>query len=158
MSERDRIRMTEQEATAFLEECTRAYVTTNGPDGWPHVVPLSYLLLDGDVVFWTDGISRKVRNLRADDRMGCLVEAGDDIGSFRAVQLQGRAEIFDDHQASAEVGTRLFARYSDGRLDPRAEAYATALAPQRVVIRLHAERTVSWDHRKMMVDLGAMGS
>jgi PPOX class probable F420-dependent enzyme len=150
--------MTAKEATAFLEECTRAYVTTNGPDGWPHVVPLSYIFLVGDVVFWTDGTSRKVRNLRADDRMGCLVEQGDGIANFRAVQLQGRAEMIDDHQTSAEVGVWLFAGYSDGLMDPRAEAYATALAPQRVVIRLHAERTVSWDHRKMMVDLDAMGS
>jgi PPOX class probable F420-dependent enzyme len=152
------MRMTVEEVAAFLEECTRAYVTTNGPDGWPHVVPLSFILLDGDVAFWTDGSSRKVRNLRADDRMGCLLEQGEDIGSFRAVQLQGRAEIIDDHRTSAEIGTRLFARYSDGPLDPRAEAYATGLAPQRVVIRLHAERTVSWDHRKVMVDLDSMGS
>jgi|HubBroStandDraft_6_1064221.scaffolds.fasta_scaffold1101655_2 PPOX class probable F420-dependent enzyme len=152
------MRMTDEEVHAFLEECTRAYVTTNGPDGWPHVVPLSYILLDGDVAFWTDGTSRKVRNLRADDRMGCLVEQGDDIGNFRAVQLQGRAEIIDDHRTSAEVGTRLFARYSDGPLDPGAEAYAATLAPLRVVIRLHAARTVSWDHRKVMVDLDAMGS
>ena len=150
--------MTAPEVQAFLEECTRAYVTTNGPDGWPHVVPLSYILLDGDVAFWTDGTSRKVRNLRADDRMGCLVEQGDDIGNFRAVQLQGRAKIIEDHQTSAEVGARLFARYSDGPLDPRAEAYAAALAPLRAVIRLHAERTVSWDHRKVMVDLDALGS
>jgi PPOX class probable F420-dependent enzyme len=152
------MRMTDPEVTAFLEECTRAYVTTNGPEGWPHVVPLSFILLDGDVAFWTDGSSRKVRNLRDDDRIGCLMEQGEDISNFRAVQLQGRAAIIDDHQTSAEVGTRLFARYSEGPLDPQAEAYATALAPQRVVIRLHAERTVSWDHRKVMVDLDAMGS
>jgi PPOX class probable F420-dependent enzyme len=152
------MRMTAQEVVAFLEECTRAYVTTNGSDGWPHVVPLSYILLDGQVAFWTDGTSRKVRNLRADDRMGCLMERGDDVGNFQAVQLSGRAEIIDDHQTSTEVGTRLFARYSEGPLDPRAEAYATVLASQRVVIRLHAERTVSWDHRKVMVDLDAMGS
>lgn len=158
MSERDRMRMSDREVAAFLEECTRAYVTTNGADGWPHVVPLSYILLDGDIVCWTDGASRKVRNLRADNRMGCLVEQGDDIGNFRAVQLQGRAEIIEDQQTSAGVGTRLFARYSEGPLDPRAEAYASALASQRVVIRLHAERTVSWDHRKTMVDLDVMGS
>jgi PPOX class probable F420-dependent enzyme len=152
------MQMTDEEVAVFLEESTRAYVSTNGSDGWPHVVPLSFILLGGDVVFWTDGTSRKVRNLRADDRISCLMEQGDDISSFRAVQLQGRAEITDDRRISAEVGARLFARYSDGPLDPRAEAYAAALAPQRVVIRLHAERTVSWDHRKVMVDLDAMGS
>jgi nitroimidazol reductase NimA-like FMN-containing flavoprotein (pyridoxamine 5'-phosphate oxidase superfamily) len=150
--------MTDQEVGAFLDECTRAYVTTNGTNGWPHVVPLSYILLDGQVAFWTDGTSRKVRNLRADDRMSCLMEHGDDVGNFRAVQLSGRAEIIDDHQTSTDVGARLFARYSEAPLDPRTEAYATALARQRVVIRMHAEWTVSWDHRKVMVDLGAMGS
>jgi general stress protein 26 len=152
------MRMTDQEVAPFLEQRTRAYVTTNGPGGWPHVVPLPYVLVDGDVTFWTDGTSRKVRNLRVDDRMGCLLEQGDDIANFRAVQLEGRAEIIEDHQTSAEVGTWLFAWYSEGPLDPRAEAYAAALAPQRVVGRLHSERTVSWDHRKVMVDLDAMGS
>ncbi|HZT65503.1 MAG TPA: pyridoxamine 5'-phosphate oxidase family protein [Acidimicrobiales bacterium] len=158
MSQRNQMRMSEQEVRQLLERGRKAYVTTNGHDGWPHVVPLSYDLLEGDVAFWTDGESRKVRNLRVDDRVTCLVEEGDRLDQFRAVQLLGRAQIIDDYQSSADFGRSLFTRYSDGELDPAAEAYAAVLAHQRVIVRVKAEKVVSWDHRKVMVDLGAIGS
>lgn len=158
MSERDLMRMSPEEVEVFLDRGRKAYVSTNGPEGWPHVVPLAYLLHDGDVVFWTDGASRKVRNLRADDRLSCLVEEGDRLEEYRAVQLSGRAEIIEDLEASASMGIRLFERYSEGPLAPEAEAYARTLAAQRVAVHLRADRVVSWDHRKVMVDLGRIGS
>ncbi|MGH9057744.1 MAG: pyridoxamine 5'-phosphate oxidase family protein [Acidimicrobiales bacterium] len=157
-SERDQLRMDEQEVRAFVEEGRRVQVTTNGPDGWPHVVPMSYVVLDGAVVLWTDGNSRKVRNLRDDDRMTCLFERGDDVSEFRAVQLRGNAEIVDDYDRSLDAGRALFSRYSGGPLDSRTEDYVRLLAHQRVAVRLHVQGVVSWDHRKMAVDVRTIGS
>ncbi|MGH9115798.1 MAG: pyridoxamine 5'-phosphate oxidase family protein [Acidimicrobiales bacterium] len=157
-SERDLLRMDEQEVVTFLEAGRRAQVSTNGPDGWPHVVPMSYVVLDGDVVLWTDGVSRKVRNLRCDDRMTCLVEKGDTVAEFRAVQIRGTAEIVDDYDRSLETGRALFSRYRGGPLDSQTEDYVRSLAHQRVAVRLHAKGVVSWDHRKMAVDVRTIGS
>lgn len=150
--------MTAQEVSAFLDEGRRAYLATNGAEGWPHVVPLSYMLLDGRIAFWTDGGSQKVQNLRRDARATVLVEAGDRVEEFRAVQIRGRAEIIDGYDESRGAGETLFARQSDEPLPPEAIAYVAALANQRVVVKVEPERVVSWDHRKVMVDLQKIGS
>lgn len=150
--------MTDEEAWSYLEEGRRAQLCTNGADGWPHVVPLSYFVDGRALVFWTDGQSRKVRNIRRDDRVSCLVEAGDGIEEYRAVQIQGQAELVDEYGRSLTCGKTLFERYAGGALDDNVEAYVAMLAHQRTVVTVRPVRLISWDHRKMNVDLRTIGS
>jgi PPOX class probable F420-dependent enzyme len=150
--------MTEAEVWSFLADHRRVQVCTNGPDGWPHVVPMSYYMDDGAVFLWTDGDSRKIRNLRADDRISLLVEEGSGIEDFRAVQIRGRAELIEDHDASARIGTKLFERHAGSALDEAGLAYVDSLAHLRTGVRVVPGPIVSWDHRKMHVDIRTIGS
>src|SRR5262245_10161253 len=100
MSERERLRMTDEEIKAHLDGCYRMQLATIDADGSPHRVPLAYMWFDGERAFWTDPGSRKVRNLRRDPRVTCLIETGDGPEQFRAVQISGRAEVFDDPETS----------------------------------------------------------
>ena len=157
-SGRDALRMSEEEVWSFLSQGRRVQVCTNGADGWPHIVPLSYFVQDRTLVVWTDGDSRKVANLRRDDRVTCLVEEGEGINDFRAVQVQGRAELLEDYEESRHVGTTLFERYAGGPLDATGLEYVVALAHLRVGVRIRPTNIVSWDHRKVQVDVQAIGS
>jgi len=156
-SARDALRMTNAEVAAFLDEGRRAQVATCGSDGWPHVVPLSYLLLDGQVAFWTDGDSQKVANLRRDPRISVLVERGNSVDEFRAVQLRGFAAVDEDYERSVAAGAALFSRYSPVPLPEEALVNVRALAHHRVVVRVRVEKVVSWDHRKMALSLHELG-
>lgn len=157
MSVRDLLRMSDEETAAFLQEGRRAQVATCGSDGWPHIVPLSYLLVDGKPAFWTDGDSQKVKNLRRDPRISVLVEKGNAVEEFRAVQLRGYAEVVDDYARSVAAGRALFERYSPEPLPPEALAHVETLAHQRVLVTVRVEKVVSWDHRKMAVTLEEVG-
>ncbi len=66
-----------------------------------------------------------------------------------AVQLRGRAELIDDLQSSRRAGELLFARHGSGPLTEEARSAVAALAPHRVVVVVHPDRVVSWDHRKL---------
>ena len=140
--------MSAEDVADFLDSQRRAHVGTINADGTPHVVPLSYVVIDGLVTFWTDPRSRKVANLRRDPRMTCLVEAGDHFAEFRAAQLTGRTELGEDHDTSLRVGLALFERAS-GRLDDDLRAAVHALVGDRIALTLHPERVVTWDHRKL---------
>ena len=54
MSERERLRMSDKEVQALLDECRRVQVGTINPDGSVHLVPLSFMRFDGQLAFWTD--------------------------------------------------------------------------------------------------------
>ena len=140
--------MSNDEVVAFLDGERRAHVATINADGSPHVVPLSYVVIDGLLTFWTDPRSRKVANLRRDARMTCLVEAGDRFEEFRAVQLSGRVELGEDRVTSERVGLALFERAS-GQLTERERAAVAALVDERIALTLHPDRVVTWDHRKV---------
>jgi PPOX class probable F420-dependent enzyme len=147
MSERERLRMTDDEVKAHLDACHRMQVATLDADGSPHLVPLAYMWFDGELAFWTDPESRKVRNLRRDPRIACLVETGDGVDEIRAVQITGRAEVIDELETSRRAGEALTTRYS-GPLDDAGRKWVESRAPVRVVVIVRPERVVSWDHRK----------
>ncbi|HET7407266.1 MAG TPA: pyridoxamine 5'-phosphate oxidase family protein [Mycobacteriales bacterium] len=156
-SVRQSLAMSDDEVTAFLGEGRRAQVATCGADGWPHVVPLSYMLLDGQVSFWTDGESQKVANLRRDARISVLVERGNSVEEFRAVLLRGYADVDDGYESSVAAGCTLFTRYSPVPLPEEALAHIRKLAHQRVTVRVQVEKVVSWDHRKGAASLEQLG-
>jgi PPOX class probable F420-dependent enzyme len=142
---------------AFLDGERRAHVATINADGSPHVVPLSYVVIDGLLTFWTHPQSRKVANLRRDARMTCLVEAGDRFEEFRAVQLAGRVELGEDRATSERVGLALFTRAS-GQLTEKLRATVSALVDERIALTLHPDRVVTWDHRKVAdLDVSRIG-
>jgi PPOX class probable F420-dependent enzyme len=148
MSQRDGLAMADDEVTAFLEASWRAHVATINADGTPHVVPLSYVMLDGRLTVWTDPRSRKVANLRRDPRITCLVEDGAQFAELRAVQLSGRAVLGYDPETSLRVGLALFERAS-GELNDELRDTVAGLVATRVAVTVHPERIVSWDHRKL---------
>jgi PPOX class probable F420-dependent enzyme len=148
MSQRDLMAMSDEEVAAFLAERRRAQLATVNADGSPHLVPMSYVLIDGRLTVWTHPRSRKVLNLRRDPRITVLVEDGAAFAEFRAVQLSGRAEITPDAGSSRRVGLALFERAA-GYLDDQIRETVDGLVPERVGITVHPERVVSWDHRKL---------
>ena len=140
--------MTPVEVDEFLAGERRAHLATIDGDGTPHVVPLSYVVIDGRVTFWTDPQSRKIGNIRRDPRITCLVETGSEFAEFRAVQLHGRAELGEDVETSRRTGLALYERAA-GTLTDEMRAAVDAMAADRVAVTVVPERVVSWDHRKL---------
>src|SRR5258707_14419616 len=104
MKRRDLIRMPDEEVRAFLEEGRTLQVATIGRDGFPHLVAMWYVLIDGEVAFWTYARSQKVVNLRRDSRLACLVEAGGRYDEPRGGQIKGHGGVYDDPTGVQRVG------------------------------------------------------
>ena len=144
MSARSRIAMTAEEVQAFLEQERTLTVATVGTDGWPHVVPLWYVLRDGECWAWTYAKSQKVRNLERESRCTLQVEAGDTYMELRGVMMKGAAAIHREPEVVAAVGTELARRYGESKGHVRPEQ-----AAKRVALQFVTARVVSWDHRKL---------
>jgi PPOX class probable F420-dependent enzyme len=149
MSTRDRIKMSAEERLAFIDGERTVIVTSFGPSGWPHSMPMWFVLREGEVWMWTYRASQKVRNLERDPRATLLVEAGESYDQLRGVMVEAEAELIDDHDAVLALGRELGGRYAPGAEGPEAEAALADQAAKRVAIRFHPRRVVSWDHRKL---------
>jgi PPOX class probable F420-dependent enzyme len=151
MSRRDQIKLSPEEQRELLESERVVQVATMGPRGWPHVMPLWYVIRDGEIWVWTYAKSQKVKNLERDHRATLLIETGEEYQELRGIQIEAEAELIRDPERVLAYGKELTIRYTEGidSIEGDAAAALEAQAPKRVAIRFHAVRTATWDHRKL---------
>jgi general stress protein 26 len=149
VSRRDQIKMTDAEVLAFLGEERIVVCATNGKDGFPHLMPLWYVVRDGELWAWTFAKSQKVKNLERDARATLQVEAGDSYDQLRGVMFKTEVEIVRDTELVAGLGMEIFAKYTGGDLGDEVRAMVLKQAEKRVGMRFAERERATWDHRKL---------
>jgi PPOX class probable F420-dependent enzyme len=151
MSQRDQIRMTEQEVERFLEQGRTLSVATINPDGAPHLAAMWYALIDGKISMWMYAKSQKALNLRRDPRITCMMESGATYGELRGVQMRGRATLVEDVVRVQALGEAIYRRNAspDGALTPQQLQIIAAQAPKRIGVVIEPLAIASWDHSKL---------
>ena len=150
MNRREAIRFTEEEALAFLESEKTVICATNGHDGFPHLMPLWYVVRDSRIWAWTYAKSQKVRNLERDPRATLQIETGIEYAELRGVMLRTEAVIHRDDATKLAFVEQHAARYAPPVVDHEAmRAGFAAQVPTRVAIEFKELGRVSWDHRKL---------
>ena len=141
--------MTTEEAASFLADQRVVICASHGPRGWPHLMPLWYTVRDQDIWAWTYAKSQKVRNLERDNRATLQIEDGVEYQELRGLMIEVQTVIHRDTERVAKFGAELFERYGTGATGPEFLDAVRAQAAKRVALQFIAERTASWDHRKL---------
>lgn len=151
MSRRDQIKLSEAELLELLESERVAVVSSNGPRGFPHSMPLWYVPREGEVWVWTYAKSQKVRNLERDPRATVLIETGHEYGELRGAMIESEAQLHRDFETVLGFAEELTVRYAEGidSVEGDAKAALEAQAPKRVAIHFKPLRIATWDHRKL---------
>ena len=150
MNRRAQIAMSHEEVAAFLDEQRVVTCATLGRDGWPHLMPLWYVVRDGTVWAWTYAKSQKAKNLERDPRATLQVEAGETYDQLRGLMLRTEAVLHRDAETILAFVEELAPRYAPPGADPAAmrDGFAKQV-PKRVAIEFTEVGRVSWDHRKL---------
>jgi hypothetical protein len=150
VSRRDAIKMDPGEVQAFLEEQKTVTCATHGHDGFPHLMPLWYVLRDARLWGWTYAKSQKAKNLERDPRATLLVEAGLDYAELRGVMLRCDVVIHRELEVVEGIAMELVDRYSGPgpEFDGVRDGFRKQ-APKRVGLEFVERERVTWDHRKL---------
>jgi PPOX class probable F420-dependent enzyme len=151
MSRRDQIKLSEEELLELFGEERIAVVSSLGPRGWPHSMPMWFVPREGEIWIWTYAKSQKVRNLERDPRATILIESGREYSELRGASIEAEAELHRDPDTVLAFAEELTLRYAEGisSIDGDAKAALEAQAPKRVAIHFNPLRTATWDHRKL---------
>jgi PPOX class probable F420-dependent enzyme len=152
VSRRDQFKMSDAEVGAFLDEERTVICATLGRDGFPHLMPLWYVVRDGQLWSWTFTKSQKVRNLEREPRATLQIEAGIDYPQLRGVMLKCDVTIHRDTDDVGALGLELFERYragGPGEVGEDVRAMVLAQAPKRVALQFVERSRATWDHRKL---------
>ncbi|MER6989231.1 PPOX class F420-dependent oxidoreductase [Saccharopolyspora hirsuta] len=147
-NQRSEVQMTPEEIAAFVSAQRTATLITLGPSGHPHAVAMWFAVVDGTLWFETKAKAQKAVNIRRDPRVTVLIEDGLTYDVLRGVSMEGRAELVDDAEALWTVGVDMWERYH-GPYGEEVKPLVETMLHKRVAVRLHVDRTRSWDHRKL---------
>jgi nitroimidazol reductase NimA-like FMN-containing flavoprotein (pyridoxamine 5'-phosphate oxidase superfamily) len=160
MSRRTQIQMSDEQVLAFLGQERTVVCATIGPRGWPHLMPLWYVVRDAaagaQIWAWTYAASQKTLNLERDPRATLQVETGEQYQDLRGVMFECDVVIHRDPETVAALGQEIFARYAAPRGEPPVKELAPEVgemvqkqATKRVAFQFVERRRASWDHRKL---------
>jgi len=148
VSRRSQVEMTAEEVAAYLAEPHLCRIGTIGPRGEVHLVAMNYGFVDGVLAFWTYRSAQKTKNLQRNPTLSLIVDTGLRYDELKGVSISGTAELRDDPETLSAFARSMAERYG-GVLSGGSGVKAKASASKRVVVLLHPERTMSWDHAKL---------
>ena len=148
-SRRNQIALTEEERTQVMADGWTLQVASVGHNGYPHLVAMWYVVVDGKLHFTTFGKSQKILNLKRNPKITCMLESGKAYNELRGVVIEGQAEIIEDTAETAKVMGLVGHKYSGAPLSDAPSEGQLRAASKRVVVRINPVDVYSWDHAKL---------
>jgi PPOX class probable F420-dependent enzyme len=146
---RTRVNMAPQEIMPFIAEQRDLQVASIGQDGTPHLATMWFAVIDGQICFGSFTKSQKIRNLRRDPRLACLVSTGSDYRDLRGVSIAGIARIVDDPEQVARHSVTISRRNQPSESLEALIAAAQSTARRRSLVFVEPVRIASWDHTRL---------
>jgi PPOX class probable F420-dependent enzyme len=132
--------LSQSEIDTFLAEPHIAIVSTTGPTGKPHAMPIWYAWRDGKVLFHTGGDSKKMRNLRTNDRVSVVVDTK--TAPYKVVVIEGRAKELPGDNA---LGREVAIHYLGAK---QGEQYAARSREPGALVEVTPTKIISWDYAR----------
>ena len=148
-SRRASIALTDDEIERFLADGWTLQVASIGPNGFPHLVAMWYVVIDGRIHFTTFAKSQKVLNLRRNPKLTAMLESGRAYQELRGWVIEGEGELLEDTPFTAKVMALVGHKYNGIPIATDTPEAALKVASKRVVVRINPVDTYSWDHSKL---------
>ena len=149
---RDKIKMSEEELSSFLQKQISLQIGTINKDGSPHLTTMWYLYDGENFIFHTYTKSQKIINLKRDSRITLLTEAGNQYSDLQGIIVYGSAEIINGKDSLEEV-IRYMEMVGEKYIkDEDGAQYIEGMklqAPKRSVVIVKPSKFISWDHTKI---------
>ncbi len=110
----------EEESIEVLKSCHTGVLAVAGDNGYPYTVPLSYVYVDGRILFHGALVGHKIDAIQRDDRVSfCVVDRDEVVPEkfatvYRSVVVFGRAHILTGDVDRRKALEAINAKYSPG--------------------------------------------
>ena len=150
VNQRANVVMTPEEVQAYLHSQSQVAFCTLRSDGSIHAVAMAYgFLQDGRIAFEAKAKSQKIKNLLGNPTLTILCFDGEEYEELRGVQLSGKGQVSDDPDLLLECVKSVYER-SFGPVENASPEELDQMVRGRVTVTIDIDRTVSWDHHKLL--------
>ncbi|HXZ86255.1 MAG TPA: pyridoxamine 5'-phosphate oxidase family protein [Myxococcota bacterium] len=149
------LRLSPEEAWAFLEKGHTGILTSLRRDGWPISLPVWYVAMDRRIYVSGPARTKKYGRMKRDPRVAFLVETGLKWKELSAVHLTGRARFVIDANELARVQAAMDAKYAAFRTDrskmPAATSQHYSQQGSATVCIEPEGKLLTWDNARLGV-------
>jgi nitroimidazol reductase NimA-like FMN-containing flavoprotein (pyridoxamine 5'-phosphate oxidase superfamily) len=132
--------------SAFCEEAELLRVAYLDRQGYPRVVPVWFVRLDGAYYIGIGATSAKRKAMRRDPRVGWVIDGGT-RGQYKGASMRGRAAEVRDTTERAKVYEALGRKYFGAADDPEfVKIFGAVGDPESLYVRLVPEDGLTWEY------------
>jgi nitroimidazol reductase NimA-like FMN-containing flavoprotein (pyridoxamine 5'-phosphate oxidase superfamily) len=142
----------------LLDEGKVAYTGTSNKSMQPHLTPVIFVFVGNSLFFVTSKISRKLKNIRENNKIAFLVDLRDENNLYnnRAILFTGKAKVYNLFSAALQVFKLLrvrkafFKKYPEYMHHYKKEeqniplAWRTTIFVSRIPVEVEIEKIVYW--------------
>ena len=131
--------------------CEMAHVNSKG---FPIVTPMFYVIID-DIIHMSSiqKYRHKVHHLEKDPRISVSIHNdGSNVRHQKAILVIGKAEVSTEEELMKKVHWDIIDKYffELKTEEERQTAFAAVHTPLRVIVKVNAEKIITWDFGKML--------
>jgi nitroimidazol reductase NimA-like FMN-containing flavoprotein (pyridoxamine 5'-phosphate oxidase superfamily) len=131
---------------AFCEQADILRLAYLDSRGFPSVVPVWYVMIDGAYAIGTGTTSAKWKAMQRESRVGWVIDGGT-RGHYKGASLRGRAEEVRDAPARARVFEALGRKYFGTADHPEfVEIFGRVDDAETVYVRLVPDDASTWEY------------
>jgi nitroimidazol reductase NimA-like FMN-containing flavoprotein (pyridoxamine 5'-phosphate oxidase superfamily) len=132
--------------SALCEDAELLRVAYLDRQGYPRVVPVWFVRLDGAYYIGIGTTSAKWKAMQRDARVGWVIDGGT-RGQYKGASMRGRAAEVRDAAERARVYEALGRKYFGAADDPEfVQIFGAVEAPETLYARLVPEDGLTWEH------------
>ena len=156
---RKRQQLSEEESISILKKSTAGTLALLGDNGYPYVVPISYVYFDGTLYFHSALSGHKVDAIRKCDKASFCVIEQDEVHPekyttfFRSVIAFGRIHIIEDESEKLETARMLGNRYNPNQEEALQKELENGLS-RMLMIRFNIEHLTGKEAIELMKQRG----
>lgn len=143
--------MTKEEVWKFLDSKTKIFVAFPMKNGYPHLSPIWFCVLDGKLYLRTHDYKVKAE-LAASGRACCCIDEGEMYKELRGIIIWGRSRLVREKALIDQISRVMDERYKDLQWkESEMPAYwvSDRMKERRAFIEVTPEKISSWDNRKV---------
>lgn len=137
-------KLTKDEAHAYIDSRPGWIIlTTIGPNGRPHSVPIGYFRVGDDVYVGGRAGTQKMKNAERNPNVTLLLQSGDSMQNIKGLMIQGTGTVFTQPDDLLRLG-REAAKWRGVPEDQ----WPKEARPGAAYIRVSPDKIISWDYSR----------
>jgi len=140
--------LSEAEIRELLVKEKTCWLATVSPNGEPHLIPIHFGFLDGNVnIIFVNKRAKSVRNIESHPSVCVGINVGEREGEIKCVLIHGKSKIIKNLEMLRKAHSKILTKYLQSKKEAEdflQKLIVSGTIKKRALVIITPEKTISW--------------